>query len=225
MKKIITLLAIMIMGAGATAQETTAPDYTKIEKDIQDKASPYYYPALEAKYEKADETLTTEQLRHFYYGSLFVAQKVHTAAAAMALDGFNEILSKPNPTRGDYEQALEYSNILVQYKPFSILLKQYRTFCFKELGRYDDAAKERAQCEMIAEAILSSGTGADKATSIHIIDTDNRQEVLGLLRFEPSGESKALAGNNEYTPVKDNLYKTPGVYFYMHQPQRELTGL
>lgn len=225
MKTIIALLAIIIMGAGAAAQETTVPDYTRIEKDIQDKVSPYYYPSLEARYNKADETLTTDQLRHLYYGSLFIARNVHTAAAAMALDGFNEILSKPNPTQDDYQHALEYSNILVQYKPFSILLKQYRTFCFKELGRYTDAAKERAQCEMIAEAILSSGTGADKAGSIHVIDTDNQQEVLGLLRFEASGESRPLTGNNEYVPVADNVYKTPGVYFYMHQPQREITGL
>lgn len=225
MKKIITLLVIIMMGANAAAQDTAAPNYAAIEKSIQDKNSPYYYPLLEARYNTADETLTTEQLRHLYYGSLFVAQRVNTGAAALALDGFNEILSKPSPTRADYEQALEYSNILLQYKPFSILLKQYRTFCFRELGRYDEALKERTQCEMIADAILSSGNGTAKDNTIHVIDTDNRQEVLTLLRFEAKGDSTPLAGNKEYVPLTANAYSTPGLYFYMHQPQHELTGL
>lgn len=225
MKKIITLLAIIIMGANAIAQETSAPNYTQIEKNIQDASSPYYYPALEARYNKADATLTTEQLRHLYYGSLFIAHKVDTAAASAALDGFNQILSKPSPNKDDFAKALTYSNVLAQYKPFSILLKQYRVFCLKELGRYEDAIKERAQIEMIADAMLSSGTGTEKNSSIHVIDTDNQQEVLSLLHFEANGESRPLTGNNEYVPVAGNLYKTPGVYFYMHQPQREISGL
>lgn len=225
MKKIFTLLVILIMGAGATAQETSAPDYTQIEKNIQDASSPYYYPALEARYNKADATLTTDQLRHLYYGNLFVAHEVQTATASLALDGFNQILSKPNPDKDDYTKALTYSNVLLQYKPFSILLKQYRMFCLKELGQYNDAIKERAQIEMIADAIMSSGTGNDRNNSIHVIDSDNQQEVLGLLHFEPNAESKIITGNNEYVPVADNLYKTTGVYFYMHQPQRQISGL
>lgn len=225
MKKIFTLLVILIMGAGATAQETSAPDYTQIEKNIQDASSPYYYPALEARYDKADATLTTDQLRHLYYGNLFVAHKVQTVAATMALEGFNEILTKPSPNKEDYTKALEYSNILAQYKPFSILLKQYRIFCLTQLGQYEEAIKERAQIEMIAEAIMSSGTGTDKNSSIHVIDTDNRSEALVLLHYEAKGDAHSLAGSKEYVPVAENLYKTPGVYFYMHEPQRQISGL
>lgn len=223
MKKIFTLLTILILGASATAQETSVPDYAAIEQHITNPDSEFYYPALLQRYKNADTSLTAPQLQHLYYGSIYVQRPVSTAQAMEALKEFNAVVSQPSPTRADLEAALGYTDVLIKFKPYSILLKQYRVFCLKELGRTDEALKERAQYEMIAETILASGTGTSAENSIHVTDVDNESEVLELLRYKQQGEPETPKPETDYIPVANNVYGVKGIYFYIPQPKRELS--
>lgn len=225
MKKIFTVIATIVMGLHAMAQETSAPDYKQIEKDIQDKNSAFYYPSLKARYAVADKTLTIDELRHLYYGSALIVENTPTEAAAQALENFGAILKKENPTPNDYLLALKYSDTLIKYKPYSILLKHYRVFCLKEMGRYDEAIVERDQIEMIAEAILSSGNGASETSSIHVVDIDNEDDAINLLNFTVAGNGIASTSKEAFVPVEQNIYNQSGVYFYVYQPNRAVSGL
>lgn len=223
MKKILTLLTILILGASAIAQETSVPDYAAIEQHITNPDSEFYYPALLQRYQNADTTLTAAQLQHLYYGSIYIQRPISTAQAMEALKEFNAVVSQPSPTRADLEAALGYTDVLIKFKPYSILLKQYRVFCLKELGRIDEALKERTQYEMIAETILASGTGTTAENSIHVTDVDNESEILELLRYKQQGEPQTPKPETDYIPVANNVYGVKGIYFYIPQPKRELS--
>ena len=43
-------------------------DMETIAAEVGDPSSPYFYPALFARYEKSDTTLTLNVFRHLYYG-------------------------------------------------------------------------------------------------------------------------------------------------------------
>lgn len=226
MKKIVTLLvALFVTGANTIAQEIIKPDYATIEKNVKDEKSGFYYTDLMERYTKADTTLTLQQMRHLYYGTAYTAPAVTAAEASVALEKMNALLTKPNPTEADFVLVADYSKTLLAHKPFSITVKQYRMFCLKKLGRYSEAVIERNQCDMIAEAIMSSGDGTSPEKSIHVIDTDNELEVVSLLGFEPVDGYKAVNGNHDFIMLNKNLYNRDGVYFYIDQPVREVTGL
>ena len=223
MKKLFILLALFCFATGYSQNGTFAPDYAAIEQHITNPDSEFYYPALLQRYQNADTTLSIAQLQHLYYGSIYIQRPVSTAQAMEALKEFHAVVSQPSPTRADLEAALGYTDVLIKFKPYSILLKQYRVFCFKELGRIDEALKERAQYEMIAETILASGTGTSAENSIHVTDVDNESEILELLRYKQQGKPETPKPETDYIPVANNVYGVKGIYFYIPQPKRELS--
>jgi len=226
MKKIFTLLLILVVtGFSATAQDTYRPDYNKIAKDIADKSSEFYYPELRERYAAADTSLTLEQRRHLYYGYAFNKSKTSIDQSTAAVAKLNEVLVKPNPTNEDYNTVLAYSATVLEYMPFSITIKQYREFCLEKLGRYSEAHTERAQTEMIIDAILSSGDGKTMKNCIHVVDAENEFEVVTIIGYRPQSQEYTTNGEVDYIELSQNLYGTEGLFFEVAQVPKEVTGL
>jgi hypothetical protein len=212
MKKLITLLALLIVSV-AGAQETSSPDYTSIEKNTKDKNSPYYYKTLMDRYAKADTTMTIEERRHLYYGFAFTKVKLDEPTVRSVEKQLRDALHRPDPTKADMEDVITYSGTLLQAYPFSITLKEYRTYCLKQLGRYDEAAAEKAQSEMIIDAMLSSGDGKTVTTAIHVIDASNEYELVQLMGFEALDDEYLVNNKYDYLILNKNSYNLPGLYF------------
>jgi len=225
MKKIFTLLVFLIV-LGASAQtETAIPDYALIQKNIKDKSSPYYYNNLYDRYIKADTSMTLEQRRHLYYGFAFTTKKNDVEALNKAQLSLREILKKEKSSKTDLENVVAYTATMLQANPFSITIKEYRQQCFTLLGRFAEAKTERAQTDMIIDAILSSGDGTSKQNSIHVIDAGNEFEVVGVLGFEPVGNEYATNGQYDYFAINKNAYNLPGLYFEVTDTKNQVTGL
>jgi len=212
MKKLITLMALLILSV-AGAQETTSPDYSLIQKNIKDKNSSYYYKTLMERYSRADTTLTLNERRHLYYGFAFMPLKLDEAAIRSLEQQLKTALHTPNPSTTDMEAVVNYSGMLLEAFPFSITLKEYRTYCLKELGRYKEAATEKAQSEMVIDAILSSGDGKTAQTAIHVIDPSNEYEMVSLMGFETLDDEYRVNDKFDYLTLNKNAYNLPGLYF------------
>lgn len=225
MKKILTLLAFLMVSGTTFAQQTTAPDYALIKKNITDKTSDYYYPNLVARYTAADTSMTLEQRRHLYYGTATINTKTDRNASTEALRKMSELLMKPEPSRDDLEAVLDYTTTILAYDPYSITIKQYRQYCLRELGYYKQAIAERAQTEIIVDAILSSGDGSTVDNTIHVVSQETEFEIVHLLGFEPEGDEYATNGQVDYITLGKNAYGKPGLYFEVPQQSKQLTGL
>ncbi|OJV40557.1 MAG: hypothetical protein BGO29_14480 [Bacteroidales bacterium 36-12] len=72
MKQILTLTFLLIVFCHVNAQQLTyqKPDYDLIKKEIQDSSSTFYYPKLMSRLTQYDTTLSADDYRHLYYGSL-----------------------------------------------------------------------------------------------------------------------------------------------------------
>jgi len=224
MKKILTILVCLMVSGAGFAQEIEAPDYNTIARNVAEKDSEYYYPELVARYNAADTSMTLEQRRHLYYGSIAVHKK-GLKESTEALRKMNEVLMKQNPGREDLESLVDYTATILAYEPYSITIKKYRQYCLEQLGYYKQAIAERAQTEIIIDAILSSGDGSTLDKSIHVIDQDNEFEVISLLGFEPEGNEYATNGQVDYIVLGKNAYGKPGLYFEVTQMAKQVTGL
>jgi hypothetical protein len=212
MKKLITLMALLILSV-AGAQETSSPDYTAIEKNIKDKNSPYYYKKLTERYNRADTTLTLNERRHLYYGFAFVPAKMDESMIRATEQQLKVALHKADPSQADLEDVVKYCGVLLEAFPFSITLKEYRTYCLKQLGRYDEAAAEKAQTEMAIDAMLSSGDGKTLATCIHVVDPGNEYELVALMGFTALDDEYMVNNKYDYLTLDKNAYSLPGLYF------------
>ncbi|WP_026991404.1 DUF4919 domain-containing protein [Flavobacterium subsaxonicum] len=225
MKKIFTLLAfLLVLGANAQQQETVSPDYASIEKNIKDTNSPYYYANLMKRYNAADTGMTIEERRHLYYGFALLDKKTDEAQLKGIQNKLKETLHKADPTNADFENVVAYTGTLLQAYPFSINMKEYRIYCLKALNRYEEAAKEKAQTDIIIDAMLSSGDGTSPENCIHVIDIANEYELVGILGFETKGEEYLISNKYNYLVIDKNSYDLPGLFFDVNTA-KAVTGL
>lgn len=214
MKKILTLLAFLtIFGANAQEQETVSPDYAAIKTNTQDPSSPYYYPVLLTRFNAADTSMTVQERRHLYYGYTFNENSVNHANVVDAEMKLGEILHKQSPTAQDMEDVVAYTTTILEAFPFSVNVTEYRMYCLKALNRHAEAAKDRERVAMIIDAMLSSGDGTSPETSIHVIDAQNKYELVGALGYATQGEEYLISNKYNYLIIDENAYNVPGLFF------------
>ena len=69
----ITLLTCILLSTRAQEEFFKAPDLARIERNIKDASSSYYYPNLLKKYLAGDPKMTREEGRCLYFGYIFQA--------------------------------------------------------------------------------------------------------------------------------------------------------
>lgn len=212
MKYFLSLLLIVITAnAFCQSEEFSKPDYKLIEKNVGDKKSPYYFNTLFERYKKADSTMTVEDRRHLYYGYSF-QDSYSPYGIPNDYESLNEILMSQKTDSKTLEKLIKVSaNVLRDY-PFSIRVKEYRIYAFKQLGRLKEARAEEKQAAMIIDAILSTGDGS-KENSFYVISTTNEYELLDILGFKFGGEQSIVEGRYDYLTLEENPYELKGMYF------------
>lgn len=207
-------LLFLLFSAGAFCQteEPTTPDYKLIEKNIGDKKSPYYFNTLMSRYNKADSTMTTNERRHLYFGYSY--QKQYSPyKISDAQEEFTELLRAQQTDRKTMEKLIKLSEKVLKDFPFSIRIKEYRMYAFKQLERFKEANAEEIQAAMIIDAILSTGDGSTQEKSFHVINTSNEYEIIDILGFRFGGEQELIEAKYDYLTVDENSYNMKGFYF------------
>lgn len=213
MKLIYSLLiSLAVQFSFAQDFQLEKPDFDLIEKNVKDKNSPLHFDKLYAKYIVADSTMTIQERRHLYFGYSF-QDEYAPYERSDAQQELNEILQKGEVSPEDCENILVLSAKILKIYPFSVRMKEYRIYAYKELQRYDEAEKETIQANMILDAILSTGEGTSIESSFYVINVMNEYELLNILGFEFGGKQELVEGLYDYLTLKENSYNIDGLYF------------
>jgi len=206
------LFLLFSAGAFCQTEEPVSPDYKLIEKNTGDKRSPYYFTTLMSRYNKADSTMTTNERRHLYYGYSF--QKQYSPyKVSDAQEEFTELLRTQQTDKKTMEKLIKLSDKVLKDFPFSIRIKEYRIYAFKQLNRLKEANAEEIQAAMVIDAILSSGDGSTQEKSFHVINTSNEYEIIDILGFRFGGEQELIEAKYDYLNLDENSYNLKGFYF------------
>ncbi len=156
--------------------------------------------------------MTLEERRHLYYGYSF--QKEYSPySRADEEKKLRELLQKENADKKDLEKIIEYTDAILKLYPFSLRIKEYRIYSFRELGKNAEAEKESLQATIIIDAMLSTGNGVEKETCFYVINTLNEYEILNLLGFDFGGKQSLIDGQYDYLTLAENPYQLEGFYF------------
>ena len=78
MKHLFLIISLMLAGAAAVSAQLPferlkreKPDLEKIQKEITDRSSKYFYPALMKEYLSNDTAMTLDKYRRLYLGYMF----------------------------------------------------------------------------------------------------------------------------------------------------------
>lgn len=206
------ILLIITIGAFSQTEEFSKPDYTQIEKNVGDKKSPLYFDTLFERYKKADSTMTIEEKRHLYYGYSY--QKNYSPySISESQEDLNNILRKQDSDKKTFEKLIKISTKVLEDFPFSIRIKEYRIYAYKQLGKYKEARAEEIQASIIIDAILSTGDGTTQENSFFVINTTNEYEILDIMGFRFGGEQELIDHKYDYLTLAENSYNIKGFYF------------
>lgn len=213
MKKIQFLLILFLICFTAQSQEITfeSPNYKTIEKNIKDKKSEFYYPKLLAKYEVSDTTMTLEQKRHLYYGSVF-QPKYSPYNPSEASEKLSEVVNKETLSTEDLTEIIKLSNQALKENPLDIRSLNYRLYSLEQQQKLDELQKNLIKLEIIVDALVSSGDGISKETAFYVIDTSHEYDLLAMFGFRYGGKQN-LIEHYDYLTVAQNDDNVKGLYF------------
>ena len=217
MQKLLLLFTLIASVAFTThAQDEEffkAPDYTQIERNVKEPASPYYYPKLMEKYIAGDEKMTLEEGRHLYFG--FIYQPQYTPVDTSSYNkNLAEVLSKKSFIQSDYTNILQYSDALLLEDPFNLRALNAKLLVYAQQNNTEEYKKVAQQRRIVQNAIAGTGDGMSDKTPFYVIKVAHEYDILPFLGYNFGGEDKILRTQKvNYLTLGENRFGVERVYF------------
>lgn len=216
MKNLLVIILILTTAISrAQLPEVKKVDYEKIKQEINDKKSPYYYPTLMERYRALDETLTHEDFRHLYYGSIF-QDTYNPYGSSSWKDSTRTLARKQAPSEAELQQLITFSENGLKEYPFEFDFLFYLAYAHGKLGHTREEGQYRKLILGLGGAILSSGRGKTDKDGIHVTCVSDEYTVISLLGYEFGGEQSLHHVKKEsfdYLTLAPNDDKIKGLYF------------
>lgn len=174
-------------------------DYRAIEVDVT--MNPSKYRALLERFEKADTTLTPEEVSTVYYGYAF-------SRDYEPRDSFPEIHAAYE--RQDYEEVARLVQEALPMNPVSLDLSLLGLAAYEHGAGKTPGAHSlnlAIRSDLIATAILESGRGTNAASPFYVICDADRRRILTNVLGVPLDR---VVGTTTVGPVQAVKFTFPG---------------
>lgn len=211
----VLMVVALSIPAFSIAQKYEAPDYAKIEKDIALENGDFYYPTLLQKLKDCDTTMTMEQLRALYYGSVF--QKNYDPYKDLDVNFIISVINQEKPSKKDMQRANAELKELIEQNPTELSLYMYQFLnCLDLFGK--ESAKTVAaynQATMLISAIESSGDGLSYESAFHIVNPDQSYVLMNIYGFSHNFQGLSSEEDQFYDVfgLDDNEMSVEKLYF------------
>ena len=213
MKNTLLLLAVLLLTATeikAQEQPFKAPNYELIKKEIQDKASNFYYPKLLERLAVNDTLLSKEDYDHLYFGYVF-DPKFDAFYKSADEEKLSEYYRSGKLDEKDYDKIIKLAEHAITVYPFDLRPMNYLAYIYHLKGDEINAKKMAIRFNKILGIILSSGNGLTCETGFHVISVSDEYMLLNTLKLKVKAQS--LTGNCDYMSFEKGMYKVDGLYF------------
>lgn len=164
-------LILLHVAALCAVLSAVALDFTALEVDTQ--MHPADYRALTDRFEQADTTLTVEDMLKVYFGYSF-SQNYDPR------ETFPEVQAAYEAE--EYEKALEMAEKALKLNPVSLDLNVLALASAERLRERGDMGPRilhyGIRADMVATAILESGSGTDARSPFHVIASADMTRLL-----------------------------------------------
>jgi hypothetical protein len=210
-RSLLALALVCLFSVRGMSQNISSLDLTKVYQAIEDKDSPFYYPALLKRYMANDTMLTLFEYHYLYYG--FTKQPNYKPYG-----GPGELAALQLVEKGRLEEARQL--LLSEFKkaPFSLSL-------IFRLGSVADMQQKPAEARMwllkfdgLLLTIIDSGDGRSEETAWVVISQQDELPVMGILGLESQGQGLLESKYDVQMLVTPNKLESDKLYFNLQVP-------
>ena len=160
----MTFTAAAMLWCAAPTQHKH-PDMELIKAESTNPQSPYHYEKLRKKFLANDTTMTADEYRYFYYGTMF-QEDYNPYRANPWQDELNKTMTPiyyktEYITRSDLRQIEDFAVKSLDNNPLDLRQIMYLAYNYEKSGKDNKAAIWRAKLRNILLTISASGTGED----------------------------------------------------------------
>ena len=187
------------------------PDYAKIQRDVADSVSKFFYPKLMSRYLRNDTTLGIEEYRHLYFGYTF-QEAYDPWWSSEEMDTLQRLYTKGTFTEADCRAIIKYARKSIEKFPFDLRQIAMLPFAYHTLGDETEANKWAFKAGSITQVIIRSGNGKSPESAWHVILQSHEYDIIRTIGLERKPQVTPK-GNTDYVELEENEYKLKGVYF------------
>lgn len=187
-----------------------------VEDDVVAKtmapSSPWFYPAMMARYMEGDETLTDEHYFYLYYGHAYTPE--YDAHTPLPGDGaIAAIFARQGPlTKEDALAVIEAGRLNMTVDPFSPGNINIMTYAFEIAGDSIGARISARRFRGVVGAITGSGTGLKERSPWHILRFAHAGDIVAARGLKVS-ERTVRSRTVEYVHLERNPAGVKGFFF------------
>lgn len=159
------------------------PNLEKIQQEIKNRGSKYYYPRLMEEYQRNDTIMKLDKFRYLYLGYMFQEDYDPyrpSPAPSMATPLYHSI----NPTSNECEEIIENAKVALASNPFDLRQMSALVAAYKLLGRTDIAKIWQYKFNYLLMAIVSTGTGEDEDNAWFVIEPQHEYVLLNMMGYQ-----------------------------------------
>ena len=213
MMKIKNLLLIALFCVSLCGFAQRVPDYAKIEEEVINPSSQYYYPLLMQRYVANDTTLTVNDFYHLYYGYTF-QESYKPLIEPLQKDSLASLFATRTTFPPDVFDKIErYSKVILSVEPFNLRDINVLAFAYQNAGLNEKAEQMMFKLEKIVEVIKSTGDGLSEKSPWWVIYRHHSNDLLSVLDIE-TVKNITISKNIEYLQIRNRADSRIKGYFF-----------
>lgn len=221
MRSFVALL-IFFISWSSQSQRISNIDFDEIESAIKDSTSGFYYPELIKRLIGLDTTLTLEDYKHLYYGSVFQAN-YHPYGSSNAKKSFTDAFRA-----GEYKKAIEKGEIVMNENPVDPELLVKMSISYLETGDDDLKRIYAILYYSFLEVIYKSGDGKYVESAYVVVSVDHEYLIVADLGLKVTQQAlisdcDRLTISKKGQKRKKGQKKIKELYFNVRMPLLSLS--
>ena len=223
MKHLFLIISLMLAGAAAVSAQLPferlkreKPDLEKIQKEITDRSSKYFYPALMKEYLSNDTTMTLDKYRRLYLGYMF-QEDYDPYRPSPAPEMNSNLYRTTNPTGAQCEEIISNARTALANNPFDLRQMSAMITALDILGQKDLAKIWQYKLNHLLMTIVSTGTGEDEERAWYIIEPQHEYVLLNMMGYQVTNHL-FYDPSYEYLTVVDVASEKKGGFYFNLEP-------
>lgn len=213
MKKILFLLMFLLPLNLLNSQVFQSVDIKKIEAEISNENSPYFYPSLFVRYSDNDTTLSLKEYRHLYYGHAL--QPYFNPNLSSGNDSIMALRKYLTGDNVDIKRIIQMAEFSLRLDPFNIGGIYILGVSYDKLGDSVNANKWGDKYLKIIKTIWNSGDGKSHETAFKVLSVSDEYSFLEAVGIKFKEKTLITIGGKTYDiiTVEENKLGLEKVYF------------
>ncbi|MDT3740303.1 MAG: DUF4919 domain-containing protein [Candidatus Kapabacteria bacterium] len=213
MKTLIVLLILITSLNLLNSQEFQSVDIKKIEAEISNENSPFFYPSLYVRYSDNDTTLNFEEYRYLYYGH--VLQPYFNPNLSSGNDSVMALRKYLTGEDVDLKRIMQLAEFSLRLDPFYLGGIYILGVSYDKSGDSVNANKWGDKYLKIIKTIWNSGDGKSSESAFKVLSVSDEYAFLEALGLRYKEKTLITIGGKTYDiiTVEENKLGFEKVYF------------